>query len=59
MLEAAVVTKLAGVPAIVGPFKVSILPATAKEPEVKVRVPPTVAAPPRVLVPEPEIVRLL
>jgi hypothetical protein len=59
MLEAAVVTKLAGVPAIVGPFNVRVLPAIAKEPEVKVRVPPTVAAPPRVLVPEPEIVRLL
>jgi hypothetical protein len=58
-LDDDVVDKFAGVPTIVGPFKVSVLPATAKEPEVKVRVPPTVAAPPRVLVPEPEIVRLL
>jgi len=37
--EEEVVVKLVGVVAIAGPFKVRILPATAKAPEVMVRVP--------------------
>ena len=38
-LEDAVVTKFAGVPAIVGPFNVSVFAPTVKLPAVRVRVP--------------------
>ena len=38
-LEVAIVIKFAGVPEIVGPFNVSILGPTVKEPAVRVRVP--------------------
>jgi hypothetical protein len=38
-LDAAVVTKFAGVPAIVGPFNVSVFAPTVKLPAVRVRVP--------------------
>jgi len=38
-LDDAVVDRFEGVPAIVGPFKVRVYPATAKVPDVSVRVP--------------------
>ena len=53
-----VVLRLAGVPAIEGPLRVRVLPATARVPAVRVRVPETVMFPERVFVPDPEIVRL-
>ena len=59
-LEDEVVDKLAGVPAIVGPFSVKVFPATDNAPLVSVSVPLTVAAPPRVALPlDWLIVRLL
>ena len=57
-LEAAVVTKFVGVPAIVGPFSVSVFAQTVKVPDVRVRIPPTLILPDSVLLPLPEIVRL-
>jgi hypothetical protein len=56
-VEDEVVLKFEGVPAIVGPFRVKVLPATARVPAVKVRLPATVVAPWSVLVPDPEIIR--
>ena len=55
--DAEVVDKLAGVPAIGGPFKVNVLPVTAKVPEVRVRVPLMVVFPHRVIPPERFIVK--
>ena len=58
-LEDEVVDKLAGVPAIVGPFSVKVFPPTEKVPLVSVSVPLIVVVPASVMVPEPEMVRLL
>jgi hypothetical protein len=44
-LDDDVVVRFAGVPAIVGPFSVSVFAPTVKAPEVRVRVPPTVTFP--------------
>jgi hypothetical protein len=57
--EAAVVVRLDGFPEIAGPFNVSVLPATANDPDEIVRFPLTMALPPRVFTPEPDITRLL
>jgi hypothetical protein len=57
-LEAAVVMRFDGVPAIAGPFNVSVLLPTVKVPAVRLSVPSTVVFPARVLLPLPEIVRL-
>jgi hypothetical protein len=48
-LEADVVVKLAGVPAMAGPFSVSVFVPTANPPLVRVSVPPTVTAPPMLI----------
>ena len=48
-LDAAVVTRFAGVPAIVGPFNVSVFPPTANEPKVSVRVPLRVKSAPKII----------
>lgn len=58
-VDEVVVLRLFGVPAIAGPLRVNVLPATANVPEDNVRVPFIIVLPPRVLVPDPEIVRLL
>jgi hypothetical protein len=39
------VARFAGVPAIVGPFRVSVFAPTVKVPEVRLRIPPTVTLP--------------
>jgi hypothetical protein len=59
IVDEAVVERLFGIPAIEGPLRVRVLAPTAKVPPLKVRVPATVADPPRDLVMEPEIIRLL
>ena len=57
-LEDEVVPKFAGVPAIAGPFNVSVLVEIARVPAVNVSVPPTVTLPPNVIVaPERLMVR--
>jgi hypothetical protein len=48
-LEEDVVARLAGVPAMVGPFNVSVLLLTVKVPAVRVRVPFTAKSAPRVI----------
>ena len=48
-LDEDVVARLAGVPAIVGPFNVSVLLLTVNVPAVRVRVPFTVKSDPRVI----------
>jgi hypothetical protein len=48
-LEAAVVTRFEGVPAVVGPFNVRVFPPTIKVPAVRVRVPFIDKAAPRVI----------
>jgi hypothetical protein len=57
-LEAAVVIRFEGVPAIAGPFNVRVKPATVRVLPVRVRVPLTEELPANVLLPLPEIVRL-
>ena len=59
IVDEAVVERLFGVPAIAGPLRVRVLAPTAKVPPPRVRRAPTIEFPPRVLVPEPEILRLL
>jgi hypothetical protein len=48
-LDVATVAKLPGVPAIAGPFSVSVLAPTVKEPAVRVSVPFTVKSAPSVI----------
>ncbi len=48
-LEEEVVDKLAGVPAMAGPFNARVLAPTEKVPLVRVSVPPTVTSPPKLM----------
>jgi hypothetical protein len=48
-LDVAIVTKFSGVPAIVGPFNVSVRAPTVNVPAVRVRVPFTLKSAPRVI----------
>jgi len=56
-LEEEVVDRFVAVPAIAGPFNVSVLPATEKLPEVSVKVPFIVVEPHKVTPPDRLIVR--
>ena len=57
-VEAEEVDRFDGVPAIVGPFNVSVFAPTVKVPAVSVRVPPIETLPSMVLLPLPETTRL-
>ena len=58
-LDDADVVKFDGVPAIVGPLNVRIYVPTVKEPDARAKVPYTEVLPCIVLLPLPEIVRLV